>query len=76
MGGKERVKDFNQRFTRLLNKFLIYVQLHNDITKDYYTTTLPTNIFVFVKGAAKDTLDLKFVKALVVEKYLCSIGVI
>lgn len=58
MRNKERVKYFNQIFTCLLNKFPTYVKLHNDITKYYYTTTLPTNNFAFVKGVVKHTLDL------------------
>lgn len=76
MGYKERVKYFNQKFTLLLNKFPIVVQPHDDITKGYYTTTLPTNISMFFKRVMKDTLALNFEEALVFEKYLHSIGVI
>jgi len=44
MEGKEKVKDFNQRFTRILNKFLEDTKPHDSITVDYYTSALPTNI--------------------------------
>jgi len=37
---------------------------------------LPTNISSFVKGVAKETLALKFVEAIVVDKYFHVIGVI
>lgn len=59
-----------------MNKFPTYVQPHDDINKYYYIVALPTNIFVFVKRYEKETLVLKFVKALVVENDLRSIGVI
>jgi len=60
----------------LLNKFHTDVLPHDEITKDYYTTAFPTNIFVFVKRVAKDTLALNFAETHIVEKYLNSIGAI
>ena len=74
--GKEKVKDFNQRFTRILNKFVTDTKPHESITVDYYTSALPTNIAQFVKWAVKPTLLESCEEAIVVEKYLCAIKVI
>jgi len=49
MEGKEKVKYFNQRFTRILKKFAIDTKPHDSITVDYYTSALSTNIAQFVK---------------------------
>lgn len=76
IGDKERVKYFSQIFTHLLKRFPTNVQLHNHITKDYYTTSLSTNISVSFKRDAKNTLALNFVEAPDVEKYLHYIGFI
>ena len=53
MENKEKVQDFNQRFTTLLNNF-------SDATKpaevsliEYYTTTLDPPIAMFVKRLVK-----------------------
>ena len=35
MEGKEKVKDFNQRFTHILNKFATDTKPHDSITIDY-----------------------------------------
>ncbi len=56
MEGKEKVKDFNQRFTSILNKFVVDRKPHDSITIDYYTSALLTSIAQFVKRAAKPTL--------------------
>jgi len=52
------------------------VQPHDHITRDYYTSALPTNISMFVKRDVKETLALNFAKDLSIEKELLSIGVI
>jgi len=49
MEGKEKVKDFNQRFISILNKFVMDTKPHDSITVYYYTSTLPTNIAQFTK---------------------------
>ena len=67
------MKDFNRIFTRILNNLLTNVQPHGSITKNYYTATLPTNIFVFVKRVVKETLGLNIVEAISMEKDLRSI---
>lgn len=44
MEKKEKVKDFNQRFNQILNKFSIDTKPHDCITIDYYTSALSTSI--------------------------------
>jgi len=73
MRDKEKVKDCNYRYKRLLNKFPIDVQLRDSITKCYYAISLHTNISVFVKRDAKDALALNFSEVIIVEKDLHSI---
>lgn len=70
------MKELNQKFNHILNKFPPGTQPHDSITIDYYTTTLPTNISSFAKRVAKETLALNFAEAIVVEKFLHAIGVI
>jgi len=52
MEKKEKVKDFNQRFTTILNKFPDDIPPHNSITIDHYTKALPQDIIMFVKREA------------------------
>jgi len=47
--GKEKVKDFNQRFLHILKKFALDKKPHDSITFDYYMFALPTSIAQFVK---------------------------
>lgn len=58
MEGKDKVKDFNQRFVRILNKFVADTKPHDSIAVDYYTSALPTTITQFFKRAAKRLLLL------------------
>ena len=76
MEGKEKVKYFNQRFTRILKKFAIDTKPHDSITVDYYTSALSTNIAQFVKWVVKATLLEIYKEAIVVEKDLCAFGLI
>jgi len=43
MEGKEKVKDFNQRFTHSFNKFAVEAKPHESITVDYDMFAQPTN---------------------------------
>lgn len=76
MEGKEKVKDFNQRFTRILNKFAVDTKPRGSITVDYYTSTLPSTIAQFIKWAAKPTLLESYEEAIAIEKDLRAIVVI
>lgn len=74
--GKEKLKDFNQRFLRKLNKFAVDTKPHDSITVNYYMSTLPTRIAQLVKRDAKPTLLENCKEEIAVEKDLCAIGVI
>jgi len=64
MEGKEKVKDFNQRFTCILNKFAVDTKPHDSITVNYYTSALPQ----FVKRLEKPTILESCEEAIVVDK--------
>lgn len=44
MEGNEKVKDFNQRFTHMLNKFVADTKPHDSIIFYYYTSAFSTII--------------------------------
>ena len=56
MEKKEKVQDFNQRFTTLLSSFSAATKLDKESLVEYYTTTLYPPIAMFVKRAVKPTL--------------------
>ena len=56
MTPKGRVKDFNQRFMTILNKFHPVVKLDQKLQIEVYANALPTSISLFVKKIAKQTL--------------------
>lgn len=74
MEPKEKVKDFNQSFNCIMNKFTINTKPHNSITIDYYTSSLPTSIVQFMKQAMKPTLSKNCKEEIDVEKELHAIG--
>lgn len=76
MEGKEKVKGFNQRFTRILNKFVAETKTHDSIIVDYYTSALPTTIVQFTKWVVKPTVLARCKEAIVFEKEFHAIGVI
>ena len=76
MEQKDKVKDFNQRFSCILKKFTADTKPRDSIIADYCTSTLSTNIAHFVKWGMKPTLSKNCQEAIDVEKDLCAIGVI
>lgn len=68
---KENVKDFNQRFTNIFNR--IPNKPAESVQIEFYTTTLPPSVVMFVKGKKKRNLEENFLEAIKVEKYLASI---
>lgn len=76
MEGKEKVKYFSKRFTRILNKFVVDTKPHDSITINYYTSALPTTIAQFIKWVVKPTLLESCKEDIYVEKDLRAIGVI
>jgi hypothetical protein len=67
MTPKERVKDFNQIFTTILNKFHLAVKPTQELQIEVYANALPTAISMFLKRATKKTLAENFEKAKMIE---------
>jgi hypothetical protein len=63
MSSKEKVKDFNQRFTTILNKFQPEAKPTQELQIEVYANALPSFISMFVKRAAKPTLTENFEEA-------------
>jgi hypothetical protein len=74
MGPKERIKYFNQRFLKLLNKMPETSKPGLDIQIDFYSSALPVSIAMFVKRESKNTLTEAMQEALDVEKEISSIA--
>ena len=56
MDKKEKVQDFNQRFTTLLSSFSVATKPAEESLVQYYTTSLYPPIAMFVKRTVKLTL--------------------
>ena len=69
---KDRKKDFNQRFINHLNH--IPKKAGESIQVEFYTTSLPPSIAMFVKAREKRTLAENFIKAIQVENDTTSIA--
>jgi hypothetical protein len=67
MSSKEKVKDFNQKFTTILNKFQLEAKPTQELQIKVYANTLPTFVSMFVKRAAKRTLVENFEEAKMIE---------
>jgi hypothetical protein len=67
MSSKEKVKDFNQRFTTILNKFQPEAKPTQELQIEVYANALPASISMFVKRAAKHTLAENFEEAKMIE---------
>jgi hypothetical protein len=67
MSSKEKVKDFNQWFTTILNKFQPEAKPTQELQIEVYTNALPTSISMFVKRASKMTLAENFEEAKTIE---------
>ena len=74
MEKKEKVQDFNQIFTTLLNSFSAATKLVEDSLVEYYTTTLYPPIPMFVKRAINPTLVENYEESNRVEDDLDSIA--
>jgi hypothetical protein len=67
MSLKERVKDLNQRFTTILNKFHPEAKPTKELQIEVYTNSLPTSISMFVKRDTKLTLAENFEEVKMIE---------
>ena len=74
MEKKEKVQEFNQRFTTLLNRFSVVIKTAEKSLVEYYTTTLYPPIEIFVNMAVKVTLIENYEEAKKVEDDLDSIA--
>ena len=68
MNENENVKDFNEIFITLLNRILINTPELDQI--EYYSSSLPQNIAMFVKNQEKLTLVDNFVEVIQVKNDL------
>jgi len=57
MKAKEKIKYFNQIFLTLLNKIPEDSRPPTNVLLEFYTTTLPSSIAIFVKRTTKTSLD-------------------
>jgi Holliday junction resolvase RusA-like endonuclease len=64
---KERVKDFNQRFMTILNKFHPEVKLTQELQIKVYANTLPSSMSMFMRRAMKRTLTKNFEETKMIE---------
>jgi hypothetical protein len=64
---KERVKESNQRFNTILNKFHPKDKPTQELQIEVYANALPTSISIFVKRDAKPTLAKNFEEAKMIE---------
>jgi hypothetical protein len=60
MSLKEKVKEFNQRFTTILNKFQPEAKPTLELQIEVYANVVPTSISIFLKRDAKYTLAENF----------------
>jgi hypothetical protein len=63
MSSKEKVKEFNQRFTTILNKFQPEAKPTQELQIEVYANALLAFISMFVKRGAKTTLAKNFEEA-------------
>lgn len=73
MDVKEKFKDFNQCFLSLINRIPKTSRPTNDVTIEFYMSTLPPNMAMFVKRMEKTTLYENFQARVKVEKDLLSV---
>jgi hypothetical protein len=67
MSSKEKVKDFNQQFTTIMNKFQPKAKPTQELQIEVYANALFASIFMFVKRVAKHTLAENFKEAKTIE---------
>jgi hypothetical protein len=67
MSSKEKVKDFNQRFTTISNKFQPKAKPTQELQIEVYANALLASISMFVKRVAKHTLVDNFEEAKTIE---------
>jgi len=69
----ERIKDFNSKFNKLLNKILVVSKPTVDVQIEWYISSLPSNIAIFVDRVNKATLVENMKEALSIERIIISL---
>jgi hypothetical protein len=67
MSSKEKVKDLNQRFRTILNKFYPEAKPTKELQIEVYANALLASISMFVKRVVKQNLDENFEEAKTIE---------
>jgi hypothetical protein len=67
MRSKEKVKDFNQWFTSILNKFQLKAKPTHELQINLYVNSLPTSISMFLNRVSKSTLADNFEESKTIE---------
>jgi hypothetical protein len=73
MDTNEKVKYFNQCFLSLLKQIPRASKPAEDVTIEFYTSSLPMSMEMFVKNTEKATLEATFQEALKIEKNMLSL---
>lgn len=69
----EKIRDFNSRFNKILNKILDTSKLGVDVHNEWYIYALPSNITIFVDTTNKTTLVENMKEALTVETMILAL---
>jgi hypothetical protein len=75
MDSKEKVKDFNQHFLSLRNRIPVDTGPTEGVVMEFYTSSLPQTMAMFVKQKEKTTLQGNFAEAIRVEKDIANLKV-
>jgi len=70
---KEHIKDFNSRFNKPLNKISTASKPSEEVQSEWYISTLPSNIAIFIDRANKTTLADNMKEAIAVEKCIIAL---
>jgi hypothetical protein len=73
MEPKEKIKYFNQCFLTLMKRIPQASKPVEDVTIEFYTSSLPMSMVMFVKNVEKTTLEATFKEALKIEKNMLSL---
>ena len=68
-----RSKDFNSRFNKLLNKIPTASKPSEEVQSEWYISTYPSNIAIFIDKANKTTLADNMKEAIAVEKRIIAL---
>jgi hypothetical protein len=68
MEAKEKVKDLNQMFLTLINKIPLASKPTDDVSIEFYTSSLSVSMVNFVKRTEKGTMEDTFKEAIKVDK--------